>query len=162
VKVISFHIGKGDFTMPTSTEAAEALAAMQASQARLAAAANCPPERHLIFGALIGALVLTPALPVTLMFVVEAVVLVGIALVVRWDRRRTGMFINGYRRGKTRWVTFSMLAAFLALYVGSTLLAFDWHLPWGSVACGVITVAIGYFASIRWQRVFRREMGLDA
>jgi hypothetical protein len=148
--------------MPTSTEAAEALAAMQASQARLATAADCPPERHLIFGTLIGALVLTPALPTPLMFALEAVVLIGIGLVVRWDRRRTGMFINGYRRGKTRWVTFSMLAAFLALYAASTLFAFDWHLPWGSVACGVITAIMGYFASVQWQRVFRREMGLDA
>eukprot|EP01035_Chromulina_nebulosa_P038096 gene38096-51457_t len=48
---------------PTSTEAAEALAAMRASQARLALAADCPPQRHLAFAALMGGLVATPALP---------------------------------------------------------------------------------------------------
>jgi hypothetical protein len=148
--------------MTSSTEAAEALAAMQASQARLAAAANCPPQRHLIFGALMGALVATPALPIVWIFAVEAVVFFGIFLVIRWDRRRTGMFINGYRRGRTRWVAFGMLAAFLVLYSASTLLAYDWHLPWASVLCGVIAAAVGYFASVQWQRVFRRELGVDA
>jgi hypothetical protein len=148
--------------MPSSTEAADALAAMQASRARLAAAADCPPQRHLIFGLLMGGLVATPALPTTYTLIAEACILVGVALVVRWDRRRTGMFINGYRAGKTHPVTLSLLVAFLALYALSIWLSFEQHMPWGSVGCGLATAAVGYFASIQWQRVFRREMGLDA
>jgi len=148
--------------MPTSTEAAEALAAMQASQARLAAAANCPPERHLIFGTLIGALAATPALPTPYVFVVEALVFIGIFLVVRWDRRRTGLFINGYRAGKTLAVTFTTLAVFFALYAASVWLSFDRHLPLASLACGLVAAAVGYISSVQWQRMFRREMGLDA
>lgn len=48
---------------PSSTEAAEALAAMRASQARLAVAADCPPARHLAFAGLMGGIIATPALP---------------------------------------------------------------------------------------------------
>jgi hypothetical protein len=147
---------------PTSTDAAEALAAMQASQARLAAAANCPPERHLAFAGLLGSLVATPALPMTWSLLAEGLVLLGIGLVVRWDRRRTGMFINGYRPGRTRPVTFGMLAIFLLLYSTSFWLSRGLDIHWAPVPLGLVTAGVGYYASILWQRTFRREMGLGA
>ena len=147
---------------PSSSDAAEALAAMQASQARLAAAANCPPERHLAFAGLLGGLVVTPALPTTWSLVAEGVILLGIVLVVRWDRRRTGMFINGYRAGRTRPVTFAMLAMFLMLYSASMWLARERGIQWASLPLGAVAAAAGYYASILWQRTFRREMGAGA
>ncbi len=147
---------------PSSTEAAEALAAMHASQARLAAAANCPPERHLAFGALLGSLVATPALPTTWTLVAEGFIVLGIVLVVRWDRRRTGMFINGYRAGRTRPVTFGMLAVFLVLYSLSTWLARGLDIHWAPLPLGALAAAVGYYASVLWQRTFKREMGLGA
>lgn len=147
---------------PTSTDAAEALDAMRASQARLAAAANCPPERHLAFAGLFGGLVATPALPVTWSLIAEGVILLGIVLVVRWDRRRTGMFINGYRSGRTRPVTFGMLAVFLILYSASMWLAREHGIYWAPLPLGVIAAAAGYYASILWQRTFRRELGVGA
>jgi len=163
VTSITFHIGKGDSLVnPSSTDAAKALAAMHASQARLAAAANCPPERHLAFAGLLGGLVATPALPTTWTLVAEGVILLGIALVVRWDRRRTGMFINGYRTGRTRPVTFAMLAAFLLLYSASTWLSRSLGIHRAPLPLGALTAAVGYYASVLWQRTFRREMGLTA
>ncbi|GAA0312861.1 hypothetical protein GCM10009087_23770 [Sphingomonas oligophenolica] len=147
---------------PSSTDAAEALAAMHASQARLAAAANCPPERHLAFGALLGNLVATPALPTTWTLVAEGFILVGIVLVVRWDRRRTGMFINGYRSGRTRPVTFGMLAVFLILYSASTWLSRGLGIHWAPLALGAVAAAVGYYASVLWARIFKREMELGA
>gem|GEM_PF-194954 len=163
VKSITFHIGKGDSLVnPSSTDAAEALAAMHASQARLAAAANCPPERHLAFAGLLGGLVATPALPATWSLVAEGVILLGIVLVVRWDRRRTGMFINGYRSGRTRPVSFAMLAVFLVLYSASMWLARERGIHWAPLPLGAVAAAVGYYASILWQRTFRREMGVGA
>ena len=50
-----------------------------------------------------------------LRYVVMAAVLCAVALVVRWDRRRTGMFVNGYRAGRTRVVTVALLIAMPAL-----------------------------------------------
>jgi hypothetical protein len=146
----------------SSTDAAEALAAMRASQARLAAAADCPPARHLAFGAVMGCLVATPALPTLYTLVAEAVLIVCVALIVRWDRRRTGMFINGYRSGRTRPITFAMLAIFLALYLASVWLARERGIHWAPVAIGVLTAGLAYYASILWQRAFRREMGVAA
>jgi hypothetical protein len=146
----------------SSSDAAEALAAMRASQARLAAAADCPPARHLAFGAVMGGLVATPALPTFYTLVAEAVLLVCIALIVRWDRRRTGMFINGYRSGKTRPITFTMLAVFMVLYLASVWLAHDRGIRWAPVPIGVLTAGLAYYASVVWQRAFRRELGVAA
>ena len=104
-------------------EAAAALSAMQASRDNLAAiaAASCPPARHLAFAGLMGGMVASQAAPGSLVMVCEALLLVGVALVVMWDRRRTGMFINGYRAGPTRPLTLSLLAFTL-----STLALCDW------------------------------------
>lgn len=160
---ITFHIGKRrSAVQPSSTEAAEALAAMRASQARLAEAANCPPARHLAFAGLIGGLIATPVLPMQYAILVEGMLLFGVGLVVRWDRRRTGMFINGYRRGRTRPLTFAMLAVVLALYMLGFWLVRDRGIWWAPLATGTVAAGFGYYASILWQRTFRREMGLDA
>src|SRR5271168_2566111 len=104
-------------------EAAAALSAMQASRENLAKAAamSCPPERHLAFAGLMGGLVASQAADGVVVLALEAALICGVALVIMWDRRRTGMFINGYRAGPTRPITFAMLA--LAL---STLALCDW------------------------------------
>jgi hypothetical protein len=147
---------------PSSTEAAEALATMRASQERLALAANCPPERHLAFAALMGGVIATPALPFPYAIAAEVVLLLGVALVIRWDRRRTGMFINGYRAGRTRPLTFLMLAVVLALYMAGVWLVHDRGIWWGPLATGAVAAAAGYYFSVVWQRIFRREMGLSS
>ena len=147
---------------PSSTEAAEALAAMRASQARLAQAADCPPERHLAFAVLMGGIIATPALPFPYAILAEGVLLLGVGLVIRWDRRRTGMFINGYRAGRTRPLTFLLVAVVAALYIAGVWLVRDRGIWWAPLATGAVAAGVGYYASVVWQRIFRREMGLDA
>ena len=147
---------------PSSNEAAEALAAMRASQARLAQAADCPPERHLAFAILMAGIVATPALPSPYALLAEGVLLLGVGLVVRWDRRRTGMFINGYRAGRTRPLALLLAAVFLALYGTGVWLVHDRGLWWGPLLTGAVTAPLGYYGSVAWQRLFRREMGIDA
>lgn len=147
---------------PTPIEAAEALAAMQASRARLAAAAECPPQRHLAFAAVMGGLIATPALPTPFPLLAEGVLLLAIALIVRWDRRRTGMFINGYRAGRTRPLTFLLLATMLVLYIAGLWLLRERGLYWAPLAAGVIGAIVGYWTSVVWMRVYRDEMGLGA
>lgn len=144
------------------TEASAALAAMQAAKARLATAADCPPERHFAFAAVMGALVANPIVPLPWRFVVLPFCLLAIALIVRWDRRRTGMFVNGYRRAATRIITFAMLAAVLACMAGSTVFALDRHDPWSAAVCAIIATSVSYVGSLLWQRRFRREMGVAA
>lgn len=140
--------------------AADALAALNSSQARLAKAGGCPPERHLAFAALMGVYVASPAAPGVWWFVVEAALICTVPLIVLWDRRRTGMFINGYRRGRTRPITFLTLAAMLALFLPSAWLGQIRHLPAASLALGAVAGVIAWFASAKWQAIWRSELGV--
>lgn len=147
--------------MTNSNDAAAALDAMQATRMKLAAASDAPPSRHLAFAALEAALVAAPALPFLVRIVVIVCALAAIPAIIRWDRRRTGMFISGYRAGRTRRVLAVLLLAILSLYLLSTWLAFDRHSVWGPLALAALTGVVAYFGSIWWCRVFRQEM-MDA
>ena len=141
-------------------EAAAALSAMQASRDNLAAiaAASCPPARHLAFAGLMGGMVASQAAPGSLVMVCEALLLVGVALVVMWDRRRTGMFINGYRAGPTRPITFGMLGFTLATLALCDWLMFSRGVAWAPLAGGVVVAVVGYFGSALWQRIYLRDL----
>ena len=143
-----------------ASEALSALDAKRDAERSLAAAAHCPPWRHAVFGAIMGTLVASPAVALPYRFGVLAVVLALIPLIVRSDRKRTGMFINGYRRGKTRWVTFAMLAAVLGLYAFSVHAALENGDRLTSVLLGLLAAVGASLGSVLWQRVFVREMGL--
>lgn len=158
---ITFHIGKGNFTMTDAAQARDALDRIDTSRARLALAADCPPARHLAFAAVMGALVLSP-LAGRYQLVTIVPIMLAVVLIIQWDRRRLGMFINGYRRGRTRLVSAGLLLAILSLYFVSARLAHEAKLVWPSILLAAAAMLISYVGSTIWQRVFRREMGLAA
>ena len=142
----------------TSEAAAQALAFIEQSRVKLAAASDVPPARHAAFAVLMGALVASPAVPLPFRFVVLVGIFASVAWIIRWDRRRMGMFINGYRAGKTRWITAALMLATLPLYVLGLWLALDRGIGWAPVPFGVLATALAYGGSVWWCRVFRREM----
>lgn len=140
-------------------EARSALEAKQYAEAQMARAANCPPWRHALFGLLMGGLVASPAFDTPIRFAILAVILCSIPLIIRSDRKRMGMFINGYRRGKTRLVAFGVLAVELSLYAVSVYYGLDLGDHLTPLLLGLAGVLIGIAGSLLWQRVFVREMG---
>jgi hypothetical protein len=145
--------------MTTETdEATAALAAMQSSRERLAAAATCPPERHLVFAGLLGGIVASQAAPSLIAIVIEGLLIGCVGLVVAWDRKRTGMFINGYRAGRTRPLTFGLLAIALGAAVLGIWLKLDRGIWWAPLACGLFVAVAAYVASAVWQRIYVREL----
>lgn len=141
-------------------EARIALAAKGKAEQDLARVAHCPPWRHALFAAVMATLVATPEIAPPLRFGVLAMVCGAIALIVQSDRRRLGVFINGYRRGKTRLVTFPMLAVIFGLYSASTYYGVGRHQPAISFAIAAVSFVISYFGSVLWQKVFKHELGL--
>lgn len=141
-----------------SNEAAAALAAMQDSRDRLAKAADCPPERHMVFALMMGGVVAAQAAKPPVNLIIEALLGLSVFLVIAWDRRRTGMFINGYRAGRTRPLTFAMLAVFMVFYAVGVWLKEAYGLAWAPVACGVVVAVIAFLMSAVWQRIYRREL----
>jgi len=141
-----------------STEAAAALAAMRESRERLAAAANCPPERHLAFAAILGGYVASSAAPPIPQMVIEGLLLAGVGLVILWDRRRTGMFINGYRAGRTRMITVGLLAFAIVAWLVGYWMRNEHGLVWAPIVLGLVIAAVAYIGSVAWQRVYLREL----
>ncbi|HEY5253075.1 MAG TPA: hypothetical protein VIJ53_00390 [Acidobacteriaceae bacterium] len=135
-----------------------ALAAKVEVEENLASLANCPPLRHAAFAAIVAALVATPTLPLPMRFVALALIFAGIFLIVQWDKRRLGVFINGYRRGKTRMIAFPLVAIILGLYSASYYFSMSQKEPGISIALAAAAFLIAYLGSMLWQRVFVSEL----
>lgn len=140
-------------------EAQSALDAKRQAEAQIARAASCPPWRHAVFGVMMGGLIATPAVPLPARFAILVALLAAIPIIVQSDRKRTGMFINGYRRGKTRMVVAGILAVELGMYAISCVRALGYGDRVTPLLLGVAGVVIGTIGSIMWQRVFVRELG---
>lgn len=140
-------------------EARAALEAKGSAEQNLARLALCPPWRHAAFGACEGVLVATPAVALPLRFAILAMIMIAVGLIIRSDKRRLGVFINGYRRGKTRLVTFPMLAVLMVFYIGSCYYGLIRNERSISLALAGVTFIAGWIGSILWQRVFVRELG---
>jgi hypothetical protein len=141
-----------------TTEALAALDAKRAAEAQLARACNCPPWRHAVFGLMMGALIASGAFDTAIRTAILVAILVCIPLIIRSDRKRLGMFINGYRRGKTRIVVFAILAVELSMYMIGSYYGMMLHKPLIPLLLGAAGVPIGIGGSLLWQRVFVREL----
>lgn len=141
------------------SEALSALAAKHQAEVQIAKAANCPPWRHALFGLLMGGLVASPAFDFAMRSAILVIILCSVAVIVQSDRRRMGMFINGYRRGKTRVVAVATLIVELSLYSLSVYYGLELHDRLIPLLLGCAAVPIGAAGSVIWQRVFVREMG---
>jgi len=141
-------------------DARSALDAKQFAEAQIAKAANCPPWRHAVFGLMMGGLVASFAFEFVIRTAILVIILAAIPIIIQSDRKRMGMFINGYRRGKTRYVIAGFMLLWLPLYGFSVYYGLDQHNHVVPVLLGIVAGALGIFASIIWQRVFVREMGI--
>lgn len=139
-------------------EAVAALTAIQMSRERLAAAATVPVERHLVFAALLGAMVAAQAAPGLMAAFIEAMLILALGLVAAWDRRRTGMFVNGYRAGRTLPLTLGVVAFALADVGVCIWLKDAYAVTWAPIAGGLLAAAAAFAASLVWQGVYLREL----
>ena len=139
-------------------QARAALAAKGDTERKLAVAAVYPQWRHAIFGLMMGGLLLVPVLQSWARIAVLALILCAGPLIVRSDRQRSGMFINGYRRGKTLYVTFAMLAVELGLMMFAMHRFIDDGDATTAILLAPVAVAVGWIGSIVWQRVLISEL----
>ena len=105
-----------------------------------------------------GAIILAPILPTTAMIAVFAVVLGLVPLIMHADRKRTGMFINGYRRGRTRLVTFAIIAIVTGLNIVGMYRFLEFGDRHAVMLLSAVAVAVGWIGSLIWQRVFLDEL----
>ena len=140
-------------------EARAALAGATDAQMRLAAKMeSCPPWRHAAFGLTMAVIVGSASLPLTLQMAGLAVGTLMVAAIFIWDRRRYGVFINGYRKGGTLPLTLVLLGVTMVLLI-SALHAREAGLSAPTkMAIAVAEFAFATATSVAWQRLYLREL----
>jgi hypothetical protein len=139
------------------TEARAALTEVEQAKGRLAADYDYSFSRHLAFGALMGLLVASPALGTPRSVIVLPFVMLGVILVQRWDRARTGTFLNGWRAGRTLPISLiAVLGNVVLLLIGARYA--QQGLTWVPLALALVATAFGVAISYAWQRVYLREL----
>jgi hypothetical protein len=140
-------------------EAKNALDAIGAARATLIEKARWPVARHVGFGLAMGGLVGAYSLPDGLPILAVAMCLAVIALMVAQDRKRDGFFVSGYRRGRTRWVTLTVLFFSLLALLGGAMLKYRFGIVWAPAALGFLIFVLATAGSFLWERVYRVELG---
>ena len=139
------------------TGAADALAAMHASRARVLEEA-CPPWRSALSASLMSGVVAAQALPVHVFFAVMGAVFVGLLAFGLWWRRRRGVSINGWRAGATRRVSLAIFAVYMAIYTTTWWLREERGLWVAPLVGAAVLFPVAWYASRRWSQAFRAEM----
>jgi hypothetical protein len=140
-------------------DARAGLSAIADSRQRLAVVARVPMWRHALFAGMMGGLVAAYGLPVAYQMGAVAGLLCATAVIVREDRKRMGMFLNGYRRGRTSPIAYASVAFFLVSLVLAIVLRRTFAIAWAPFAIAAIVAAVGWKSSIAWERAYLRELG---
>lgn len=140
------------------SEAQSALDAVKDTDRLMAQRMTWPLWRHAIFGVMMALLLLALALPVGMQIPVIGLVLLLVVLVVRDDKKRHGMFVSGYQKGRTGWVLAAQAALLLAALV-VTLIWLDEPLEsllfWAMAA---MLLVVSTVLSVIWEKVYRADI----
>lgn len=117
-----------------------------------------PLWRHAAFGAVMGGTVLSQGFGQPWQVMMFVFAMAGLAWLVTDDRKRYGVFVSGYRKGRTLPLTLALVAlTFLALgaeiYARINNLSLTVKLGIGG---GAFLVA--FVSSIWWTRIYDREL----
>ncbi|WP_372781615.1 hypothetical protein [Phenylobacterium sp.] len=143
-------------------ERLDALEAIASANRQMAERAKAPGWYHPTLGVLAGGLLAVQELPTGWVFGYEALAVVAMGLLVAAYRRHTGLWIPGYRAGRTRWVAVggavTFVAVFLAcVWVSRTTGVHGICALGGAVIAGLVTIK-----GRLWEKAYRRDLGVEA
>lgn len=130
------------------------LAALEAIDERLARRMRWPLWRHMAAGLLMSLIVAAAGVPRNLAAAAFAAGLLLVLVIVRDDKKRHGMFVSGYQRGRTKWVVAAIILSTLSgIIVVRTQLS-------GGIADPLFWVVLAIvfsgttMLSLLWERVY--------
>jgi len=143
-------------------ERLDALEAIASANRRMAERVRAPGWFAPTLGVLVGGLLAVQELPLPWVFGYEAVALVALSLLVAAYRRHTGMWVPGYRAGRTRWVAVGAAVTFVAVFLGCVWFNRTTGIH-GVCALGGATIAGLVIVKRRlWEEAYRRDLGVEA
>ena len=144
--------------MTRDEDALRMLAEVEAANADMVERAKAPVWYHPALGLLTGGLCAVQATPIPAALAYYAVFLVGLLLLVRSYTRRTGLWVSGYRAGRTRLVAVGLATITTGLMLLSAWLFHDRGERLAPLVFGglvAVAVTIGGFI---WEAAFRADL----
>lgn len=144
--------------MTRDEDALRMLAEVEAANADIAERAKAPTWYHPALGLLVGGLIAVQGQPIPVMIGFYVLYAIGLVLLVRAYKRRTGMWVSGYRAGRTRWVAVGL--ATLAMVAGliSIWLLRERGLTAAPLVFGAIVAVIVTIGGFVWEAAFRADL----
>lgn len=140
---------------------AEQLKLIDDANRQMAERAKPPVWYHATLGLLVGGLLAVQELTVEWVFVYEAAALAGIALLALAYRKHTGMWISGYRAGRTRWVAIGAALTCVAVFLPCVWLRREMGVEGACLAGGALLAALITLKGHLWMKAYRRDLGVD-
>jgi len=134
------------------------MAEVDAANADLAERARAPAWYHPALGLLIGGLCAVQAAPVAVMIGYYVVFLVGLLSLIRAYKRHTGMWIGGYRAGRTRLVAVGLAVITTGLMLLSVWLFRERHETAAPLIFGGVIAVFVTIGGFVWEAAFRADL----
>lgn len=144
--------------MTQDEDALRMLAEVEAANADMAERAKAPVWYHPALGVLMGGLAAIQAAPLPLQYGYFLVAGLGVWLLVKAYVRKTGMWVYGYRAGRTRIVAV-VLATLTGAMVAYSGYAFHFkHLTTAPLIAGVLIAIAATIGGFVWEAAFRADL----
>jgi hypothetical protein len=144
----------------SETQPREALDLIAEANRQMAERAKPPGWYNWALAGLLGGLLAVQELPFPFVIGYELMAAAGVGLLIAAYRRHTGMWIPGYRAGRTRWVAISAAAIFVVIDLGCVWLKREMGLNGVCFAGGLLLAALTFVKCRAWMAAYRRDLGL--
>jgi hypothetical protein len=135
---------------------------VRAANDELAKRAVAPVWYHPALGLLSGGYVAVQAAPIAARLIYLAVFLLGLAGLVHAYRRKTGMWVSGFRAGRTRWVAIALMIVMILTYAVAAWLELRVGVHGAFLIGGAILAVVTTAQGFLWEAAFRRDLREDA
>jgi len=145
-------------TDPTAAETASMLAEVRAANAELARRAVAPVWYHPALGLLAGGLAVVQAADPPWAGVYYAAFSLGLLLLVAAYKKHTGLWVSGFRPGRTRTVAIALSVLLVGILLGTSVLARLGGVVWAPYAGGALVTILTTAAGFAWEAALRRDL----
>lgn len=142
----------------TDNDPATMLAEVRAANEELAKRAVAPVWYHPALGLLVGGLMAVQGADLSFVGAYYAAFSIGLVMLVAAYKKHTGLWINGYRSGRTRVVAIGLALTVTLIMLGSLWLQRSAGVTWAMVLGGAITAIITTAAGFLWEAAFRHDL----
>jgi hypothetical protein len=144
----------------SETESLQALNEIAAANREMADRVHAPGWYNWSLSLGMGGLLAVQEFPPVFVFAYEAAFLLLIAVLVIAYKRQRGVWIPGYRAGRTRWVAVGGATVYAAIMVASVYLRRELHIQGACLAGGVLLAALVHVHCWLWEKAYRRDLGV--